>query len=116
MFEINKPPLGEGGWGLIEDLQYSVNVKYKKFHLDEISLYSSVISNGNRTEWSPILPVIIQVINKIRGLGRRRPICLVTSMITVFSQNFCSAGKGPFIGGKAKKKCMPEAHFPGEGR
>ena len=81
MFEINKPPLGEGGWGLIEDLQYSVNVKYKKFHLDEISLYSSVISNGNRTEWSPILPVIIQVINKIRGLGRRRPICLVTSMI-----------------------------------
>ena len=34
----------------------------------------------------------------------------------VFSLNFCSAGKGPFIGGKAKKKCMPEAHFPGEGR
>ena len=25
----------------------------------------------------------MQVINKIRGLGRRRPICLVTSMITV---------------------------------
>ena len=37
-------------------------------------------------------------------------------LYTVFSLNFCSAGKGPFIGGKAKKKCMPEAHFPGEGR
>ena len=41
-----------------------------------------VMSNGNRTEWSPIRSVIIRVINKI---GRRRcriPICLITSMIT----------------------------------
>ena len=37
-----------------------------------------VISNGNRTEWSPIRSVIIRVINKIRG----SPICLITSMIT----------------------------------
>ena len=41
-----------------------------------------VISNGNRSEWSPIRSVIIRVINKI---GRPRsgcPICLITSMIT----------------------------------
>ena len=40
------------------------------------------VSNGNRTEWSPIRSVIIRVINKI---GRPRsgcPICLITSMIT----------------------------------
>ena len=36
-----------------------------------------VISNGHRTEWSPIRSVIIRVINKIR-----RPRCLITSMIT----------------------------------
>ena len=35
------------------------------------------ISNGNRTEWSPIRSVIIRVINKIGS-----PICLITSMIT----------------------------------
>ena len=34
------------------------------------------VSNGNRTEWSPIRSVIIRVINKIG------PICLMTSMIT----------------------------------
>ena len=41
-----------------------------------------LISNGNRTEWSPIRSVIIRVINKI---GRPRSgslICLITSMIT----------------------------------
>ena len=34
-----------------------------------------IISNDNRTEWSPIQSVIIRVINK-------SPICLITSMIT----------------------------------
>ena len=35
---------------------------------------------------------------------------------SVNSLNFWSAGKGPFIGGKAKKKKnVPEAHFPGGG-
>ena len=34
-----------------------------------------IISNGNRTEWSPIQSVIIRVINK-------SPICLITSTIT----------------------------------
>ena len=41
-----------------------------------------IISYGNRTEWSPIRPVIIRVINKI---GRPRSgslICIITSMIT----------------------------------
>ena len=39
-------------------------------------------SNGNRTEWSPIRSVIIQVINKIGRLHSTSPICLITSMIT----------------------------------
>ena len=37
----------------------------------------TIISNGNRTEWSPIRSVIIRVINK-----RGSPICLISSMIT----------------------------------
>ena len=41
-----------------------------------------MISNGNRTEWSPIRSVIIQVINKIGRPRSRSPICLITSMIT----------------------------------
>ena len=41
-----------------------------------------IISNGNRTEWSPIRSVIIRVINKIGLPLRGRPICLITSMIT----------------------------------
>ena len=40
------------------------------------------ISNGNRTEWSPIRPVIIRVINKIGRPRSGSPICLITSMIT----------------------------------
>ena len=38
--------------------------------------------NGNRTEWSPIRSVIIQVINKIGRPHSGSPICLITSMIT----------------------------------
>ena len=41
-----------------------------------------IISNGNRTEWSPIRPTIIGVINKIGRPRRGSPICLITSMIT----------------------------------
>ena len=41
------------------------------------------ISDGNRTEWSPIRSVIIRVINRIRRPhSGRGPICLITSMIT----------------------------------
>ena len=43
---------------------------------------SLAISNGNRTEWSPIWSVIIRVINKIGRLRSGSPICLITSMIT----------------------------------
>ena len=46
-------------------------------------MYSSwYISNGNRTEWSPIQSVIIRVINKIGRPRSGSPICLITSMIT----------------------------------
>ena len=44
--------------------------------------HSYSISNGNRTEWSPIRSVIIQVINKIGQPRSGSPICLITSMIT----------------------------------
>ena len=40
------------------------------------------LSNGNRTEWSPIRSVIIRVINKIGRPRSGSPICLITSMIT----------------------------------
>ena len=40
------------------------------------------ISNGNRTEWSPVRSVIIRVINKIGRPRSGSPICLITSMIT----------------------------------
>ena len=43
---------------------------------------SCMISNGNRTEWSPIRFVIIRVINKIGRLRSGSLICLITSMIT----------------------------------
>ena len=43
---------------------------------------SRVICNGNRTEWSPIQSVIIQVINKSGRPCSGSPICLITSMIT----------------------------------
>ena len=35
----------------------------------------AIINNGNRTEWSPILSVIIRVINKIRRPRSGSPIC-----------------------------------------
>ena len=41
-----------------------------------------MISNGSRTEWSPIRSVIIRVINKIGRPRSGSPICLITRMIT----------------------------------
>ena len=46
------------------------------------NLVMVMISNGNRTEWSPIRSVIIRVINKIGRPRSGSPICLITSMIT----------------------------------
>ena len=41
-----------------------------------------IISNGNRTEWSPVRSVIKRVINKIGRPRSGSPICLnITSMI-----------------------------------
>ena len=40
------------------------------------------ISNGNRTDGSPIRSVIIRVINKTGRPRSGSPICLITSMIT----------------------------------
>ena len=45
-------------------------------------LLINAVSNGNRTEWSPILSVIIRVINKIGRPRSGSPICLITSMLT----------------------------------
>ena len=41
-----------------------------------------IITNGNRTEWSPIRSVIIRVIKKIGRPRSGSPICLIKSMIT----------------------------------
>ena len=46
-----------------------------------VSSLTSLICNGNRTEWSPIRSVIIRVINKIGRPRSGSPICLITSMI-----------------------------------
>ena len=45
-------------------------------------IHWSNICNGNRTKWSPIQSVIIQVINNIGRPRSGSPICLITSMIT----------------------------------
>ena len=42
---------------------------------------NTLLSNGHRTEWSPIRSVIKRMINKI-GPRSGSPICLITSMIT----------------------------------
>ena len=47
-----------------------------------ITIISLMISNGNRTEWSPIRSIIIRVINKIGQPRSGSPICLITIMIT----------------------------------
>ena len=49
---------------------------------EKIVLLKIIISNGNRTEWSPIRSVIIRVIDKIGRPRSGSPICLITSMIT----------------------------------
>ena len=45
-------------------------------------IMTMIISNDNRTEWSPIRSVIIRVSNKIGRPCSRSPICLITSTIT----------------------------------
>ena len=49
-----------------------------------------------------------------RALMEQSPVKLgiFCQALEVFSLHFSSAGKGPFMAGKANK-CMPEAHFPG---
>ena len=46
-------------------------------------LLNTAIYNGNKIEWSTILSVIVQVINK---QNRCRPICLITSTDTMTDQ------------------------------
>ena len=46
------------------------------------TICSYLVLNVNRTEWSPIRFVIIQVINKIGRPRSGSPICLITSIIT----------------------------------
>ena len=43
--------------------------------------FLSSISNGNRTEWSPIRSVIVRVINKIGRPRSGSPICMITDGI-----------------------------------
>ena len=43
--------------------------------------YNLLISNANRTEWSPFRFVIIRVINKIGRPRSRSPFCIITIMM-----------------------------------
>ena len=52
------------------------------FSMIFLALIAPFNRNGNRTEWSPIQSVIIQVIEKIRCPQSRSPIHLITSVIT----------------------------------
>ena len=45
--------------------------------------YKCIISNGNRTKWSPIRSVIIRVIRKSGATAQRESDLFITSMITV---------------------------------
>ena len=63
-------------------IKVEVSVINCSLRLRLITLTSTLISNGNRTEWSPIRSVIIRVINKIGRPRSGSPICLITSMIT----------------------------------
>ena len=62
---------------MIELIKCVYKTKYSKY-----KSIKNMISNGNRTEWSPIWSVIIRVINKIGRPRSGSPICLITSMIT----------------------------------
>ena len=52
------------------------------FSMIFLALIAPFNRNGNRTEWSPIQSVIIQVIEKIGCPQSRSPIHLITSVIT----------------------------------
>ena len=58
-----------------------------------MGLKSQFISNGNRTEWSPIRSVIIRVINKIGRPRSRSPICLITTKFVIYRALFKSKHK-----------------------
>ena len=51
------------------------------------------VSNGNRTEWSPIRSVIIRVINKIGRPRSGSPICLITTKFVIYRALFKSKHK-----------------------
>ena len=58
-----------------------VKIQMMSKNLQRYYTLKCLISNGNRTEWSPIRSVIIRVINKIGRPRSGSPICLITSMI-----------------------------------
>ena len=62
----------------------SLSINYVAINkdLEKSPLQLYWINNGNRTEWSPIRSVIIQVLEKIGPPHSGSPICLITSMIT----------------------------------
>ena len=77
-----------GTWMTISDVNNIFPIWYHSFLNRNYSLYSCnyfvLIYNGtsNRTEWNPIRPVILRVINKTGRLPIRSLACWITSMIT----------------------------------
>ena len=72
---------------------------------------STLISNGNRTEWSPIGSVIIRVINKIGRPRSGSPICLITTKFVIYRALFKSKHKKfqEFFASNEKKKPFKHA-------
>ena len=58
-----------------------------------IVMMMMIISNGNRTEWSPVRSVIRRVINKIGRPRSGSPICLITTKFVIYRALFKSKHK-----------------------
>ena len=66
----------------LSEIEHTLNLLTKKCATQSANsnlwvLLINAVSNGNRTEWSPIRSVIIRVINKIGRPRSGSPICLI---------------------------------------
>ena len=88
-------------------------VSLKQWNCKEVSIASSIVCAWTRkTVWVNFLCSLNQAHSTIHNYTEYT--CIVMTC-TVFSLNFSSASKGPFMASKTKKNVL-EAHFPGEGR
>ena len=87
-------------------------VSLKQWNCKEVSIASSIVCAWTRkTVWVNFLCSLNQAHSTIHNYTEYT--CIVMTC-TVFSLNFSSASKGPFMASKTKKNVL-EAHFPGGG-